>query len=59
MVHHDMDNCEALQWPSIGQHSKKVFLNVNNFTSAEGLTPQFMSKFVGPFLVVKQVLKDV
>ena len=38
---------------------QKVLLNVKNFTLPGGLTPKFMSKFVGPFLIVEQVFKDV
>ena len=40
----------------IGQ---KVLLNVKNFTLFQGLTPKFMSKFVGLFSIVKHVFKDV
>ena len=36
-----------------------VWLNVKNFTLPQGLTPKFMAKFAGPFLVVKQVFGDV
>ena len=32
---------------------QKVWLNVNNFTLPQGLTPKFMAKFAGPFPVVK------
>ena len=35
-----------------------MWLNVKNFTLPQGLTPKFMAKFAGPFLVVKQVLDD-
>ena len=38
---------------------QKVLLNVKNFTFSEGLTPEFMSKFAGPFPIVKRVFKDV
>ena len=37
---------------------QKVWLNVKNFTLAQGLTPKFMAKFVRPFSVVKQVFDD-
>ena len=35
-----------------------MWLNVKNFTLPQGLTPKFMAKFAGPFLVVKQVFDD-
>ena len=38
---------------------QKVFLNMKDFTLLEGLTPKFMSKFVGPFSIVERVFKDV
>ena len=34
---------------------QKVWLNVKNFTLQQGLTPKFMAKFAGPFLIIKQV----
>ena len=37
---------------------QKVWLNVKNFTLSHGLTPKFMAKFAGPFLVVKRVFDD-
>ena len=40
---------------TVGQ---KVWLNVKIFTLPQGLTPKFMAKFAGPFLVVKQVFDD-
>ena len=38
---------------------QKVLLNVKNFTMPEGLTPKFMSKFLGPFPIVDWVFMDV
>lgn len=38
---------------------QKVLMNVKNFTMPEGLTPKFMSKFVGPFSIRERVFKDV
>ena len=38
---------------------QKVLLNVKNFTLPKGLTPKFMSKFAGQFLIVERVFKDV
>ena len=35
-----------------------MWLNVKNFTLPQGLTPKFMAKFAGPFLIVKQVFDD-
>ena len=35
-----------------------MWLNVKNFMLPQGLTPKFMAKFAGPFLVVKQVFND-
>ena len=39
--------------------SQKVLLDVKNFTLPKGLTPKFMSKFVGLFFIVERVFKDV
>ena len=36
-----------------------MLLNVKTFIMPEGPTPKFMSKFVGPFSIVEQVIKDV
>jgi hypothetical protein len=41
---------------NVGQ---KVLLNMKNFTMPKGLTPKFMSKFIGSFPVVECVFKDV
>ena len=38
---------------------QKVLLNVKDFTMLKGISPKFMSKFVGLFLIVEQVFKDV
>ena len=35
-----------------------MWLNVKNFTLPQGITPKFMTKFAGPFPVVKQVFDD-
>ena len=37
---------------------QKVLLNVKHFTLYKGLTPKFMSKFVGLFSIVEWVFKD-
>ena len=37
---------------------QKVWWNVKNFALPQDLTPKFMAKFAGPFLVVKQMFDD-
>ena len=38
---------------------QKVWLNVKNFTLPEGLTPKFMAKYAGPFVIAKRLFEDV
>jgi hypothetical protein len=40
------------------QVGQKMLLNVKTLTMPKGLIPKLMSKFTGPFLVVKCVFKD-
>jgi hypothetical protein len=37
----------------------KRVVKSKNFTMSKSLTPKFMSKFAGPFLIVEQMFKDV
>ena len=41
---------------TVGQ---KVWLNVKNFTLPEGLTPKFMAKYAGPFVIAQRLFEDV
>jgi hypothetical protein len=38
---------------------QKVLLDVKNYIMPQGLTPNFMSKFAGPFPIMEQEFKDV
>jgi Chromo (CHRromatin Organisation MOdifier) domain len=38
---------------------QKVWLNVKNFTLPQGLTPKFMAKYAGPFVIAKRLFEDV
>ena len=49
----------AGRWGVEYEVGQKVLLNVKNFTMSKGLTLKFMSKFVGPILIVEQIFKDV
>jgi hypothetical protein len=41
------------------EEGKKVWLNVKHFTLPEGLTPKFMAKYAGPFVIEKRLFEDV
>ena len=34
-------------------------MNVKNFTLPDGLTPKFMAKYAGPFVIAKRLFEDV
>lgn len=36
-----------------------MWLNVKNFTLPDGLTPKFMAKYAGPFVIAKRLFEDV
>ena len=41
------------------EEGQKVWLNVKNFTLPDGLTPKFMAKYAGPFVIAKRLFEDV
>jgi len=40
------------------EEGQKMWLNMKFFTLSKALTPKFIAKYVGPFIILKQFFKD-